>query len=224
MEKQIIEHLSRFATKERVNNFLKVIAQRTKYIAVIIEDVYQSHNASAVLRSCDCFGVQDVNIIENLNRYEINPQVALGSYKWLSINNFNQENVNNTKVAIDTLRNQGYRIVATTPHENDTNLDDFNLEKGKFALLFGTELTGLSPLALENSDEFLKIPMFGFTESLNISVSAAIILQNLTDKIRKSNINWNLTEHESDLVMIDWLKKSVNNSDLIIERFIKNKR
>ncbi|RLD58608.1 MAG: TrmH family RNA methyltransferase [Bacteroidetes bacterium] len=221
MKKELIQYLSKFATEHRVELFKKIINYRTNYITVVLEDIFQPHNASAVLRSCDCFGLQDVHIIENRNEYKVNPDVALGSYKWLNLNKFNSSD-ENTLGAIKKLKKDGYRIVATTPHTNDVDLEDFDLNKGKFALFFGTELTGLSETMLNNADEFLKIPMFGFTESFNISVSAAIILHHLTYKLRNSNINWQLTSEGKEDLILQWLKQSINKSDAIEKEFIKN--
>ncbi|MCB2195547.1 MAG: RNA methyltransferase [Bacteroidetes bacterium] len=219
MKKELIEYLKPFVTEARLEIFDKVIGYRTRYITVALEDIYQSQNASAVLRTSDCFGIQDVHVIENKNTYKINPDVALGSSKWLNIIKYNKSE-NNTLEAIASLKKQGYRIVATTPHKNDVDLDNFNLQKGKVALFFGTELNGLSDIAIQNADEYLKIPMFGFTESFNISVSAAIILHHLTLKLRSSNINWQLSNEEIDELKLNWLKQTIKKSDLIIEKFL----
>lgn len=220
MTKKLIEHLKSFVTQERFETFNKIIKDRTRYMTVVIEDVYQTHNASAVMRSCDCFGVQDIHIIENKNEYIINPEVDMGSSKWLTIKNYNTKN-NNTPDTIKSLKEQGYRIVATTPHSDDVNLEDFDVTKGKFALLFGTELKGLTKTALDFSDEYLKIPMFGFTESFNISVSAAIILHDLRLRLSKSNIDFRLNDADNDEIMLHWLTQTIKKSDLIIENFYK---
>lgn len=219
MNKELIEYLKPFVTEARLEIFNEVLGNRTRYITVALEDIYQSQNASAVLRTSDCFGIQDVHVIENRNTYKINPDVALGSSKWLNITKYNKSE-NNTLEAIHALKKQGYRIVATTPHTDDIDLDHFNLEKGKVALFFGTELNGLSEIAIHNADEYLKIPMFGFTESFNISVSAAIILHHLTLKLRSSNISWQLSEAEIDELKLSWLKQTIKKSDLIIEKFL----
>jgi len=219
MNKRLIEYLSSFTTPERFELFKKIIENRTRYMTVALEDIYQAHNASAVLRSCDCFGVQDVHIIENNNEYNVSPDVAVGSDKWLSLYKYN-ELENNTLNAINKLKKNAYRIVATTPHSNDVNLEDFDLEKGKFALFFGAELPGLSDIVMDNADEFLKIPMYGFTESFNISVSAAITMHTLYNKLRKTNIKWQVSSQEKEDILFEWLKKSVKSSDMLIERFI----
>ncbi len=220
MEKELIEYLSGFVTQNKINLFDRIINFRTKYITIALENIFQPHNASAVLRTADCFGVQDVHVIENSNKYEINPDVALGSYNWINLYRHNALE-NNTLSAINQLKSDGYRIIATTPHRNDVNLEDFDLSKGKVALFFGTELDGLSDIVLDNADEFLKIPMYGFTESFNISVSASIILHNLSLTLRNSSIQWQLTDFEKQQVYLDWLRIAIRNSNLIEKEFYK---
>ena len=214
--------MQQFVTDRRFQLFETILNNRTRYITVVLEDIFQPHNASAVLRSCECFGIQDVHIIENRNKYRINPDVALGAYKWLSLFKYNQ-NPDNTLTAIGLLRKQGYRIIATTPGKNDCTLDNFDLLKGKIALLFGSELDGLSPAALEAADEYVQIPMTGFTESLNISVSAAIFIHHLTGKLRHSTINWQLSDEEKQLIKLIWLKNTIRKSDIIEKKFLENK-
>jgi tRNA (guanosine-2'-O-)-methyltransferase len=217
---KLLEYLQGFISENKRNLFEKIIEYRTRYITVVMEDIFQPHNASAVLRTCDCFGVQDVHIIENQNKYEVNPDVALGASKWLTLLKYNSEK-NNTLLAIQNLKKQGYRIVATTPHQNDQLLDDLILDR-KFALVFGTELNGLSGVAIEHADEFVKIPMVGFTESFNISVSAAIFLHTLTEKLRKTNFKWQLTEEEKTAIKLEWVKNTLKRSDLLEQKFLKN--
>lgn len=223
MDRELVQFLTQFVTDSRADLFDNVLEERTRYITVALEDIYQSQNASAVLRTSDCFGIQDVHIIENTNEYNINPDVTLGSSKWLNLNRYN-ENKNNTLDAIKKLRADGYRIIATTPHTNDVNLEEFDIEKGKFALFFGTELNGLSDLMIENADEYLKIPMYGFTESFNISVSAAIILHHLSGKLRRSSVDWKLTDEERIPLKLEWLKKTIKMSDQLIEEFLSKKK
>ena len=222
VRKELIQHLKQFVTDNRLEVFEKVLNNRTRYITVALEDIYQSQNASAVLRTSDCFGLQDVHIIENKNQYNINPDVTLGSSKWLNLKKYN-ELENNTIEAINSLRGNGYRIVATTPHSKDVDLENFNLTRGKVALFFGTELQGLSELMIENADEYLKIPMYGFTESFNISVSAAIILHHLTSKLRISEIDWRMNSDEKEELMFQWLKKTIKSSSMLIQEFLSKK-
>ncbi len=219
MKKKLINYLSDFVTPERLQLFDNVLNQRTAYITVILEDIYQSQNASAVLRTCDCFGIQNVHIIENKNTFNVDKEVDMGASKWLNLNKYNQAE-NNSADAIKKLKEKGYRIIATSPHISNSMLPDFDLNKGKAALVFGSEMPGISETIMKQADEFLKIPMYGFTESFNISVSAAIILYQLSEKLkRESGIDWKLSNSEKESIKLDWLRSSIKRSDLLVERF-----
>jgi tRNA (guanosine-2'-O-)-methyltransferase len=221
MKEKLIRHLEQFITERRSLLINRVLSQRTRYITVVLEDIFQSHNASAVLRSCDCFGIQDVHIIENRNTYLVNPDVALGSDKWLTLYTYSRDR-NNTRDALAELKKKGYRIVTASPHANGSTPEEFDLHKGKTALVFGTELEGLTADAAAMSDESLTIPMVGFTESLNISVTVAIILHQLTEKLRKSDIPWQLSATENMQVKLQWLKNSIRGSGAIEKSFLEN--
>ena len=218
-KKEVLAFLSTYLTDNRKQLFSQVIQYRTRHITVVLEDIYQPHNASAVLRSADLTGIQDIHIIENRNQYEVNPEVAMGSSKWLNLIKYNDSEENTLK-AYDALRKQGYRIIATTPHTEDKNLDEISLD-GKMALVFGTELKGLSETAIQNADEYLRIPMYGFTESYNISVSAALTLFTLTEKLRKSEISWQLSEDEKLDILLEWTRRSIKRSELIEKEFFQ---
>lgn len=215
------EFLLDFITEERKLNFEEKIKNRTQHVCVALENIYQAQNASAVLRTCDCFGIQDVHIIEDFNEYNINPTVALGSDKWLNLKRYNKENQNGSLNCISHLREQGYTIAATTPHTDDVLLTEYPIDN-KTALFFGTELNGLSKTVMENADVFIKIPMYGFTESYNISVSAAISIFHLMEKLRKSNNKWKLNRENQNDILIQWLQSSINNSDLIIQKYLSD--
>jgi len=202
--------LSGWVTEIRLGRIDEILTQRTRYLTVVLEDIYQSQNASAVLRTCECFGVQDVHIIENYNPYNINPMVLKGSNKWLSIHRHNQSD-NNTATAIHWLKSEGYRIVATSLCEKSISLKGFDIELGKCAVIFGNEHQGVSKYVMEQADEYLKIPMHGFTQSLNISVAGGIIISQLIEKIRSSFVGWQLTEPEKDVLRAEWLQCSVKS-------------
>ncbi len=219
-KKELYDFLSGFITDQRKKKFEDVIHQRSRYVTVAVEDVYQPHNASAVLRSAECFGVQDVHIIENRNKYNPSEDISLGSHKWLSLQRHAKAE-NNTLACIQSLRKSGYRIIATTPHKNDCLISELDLSKGKVALFFGTELEGVSQTILDEADGYVKIPMFGFTESFNISVSAAICMYELMTKLRTTNLDWQLTEEEMLDIKLEWAKESVKSSDLLEEEFRK---
>lgn len=217
MNTPLNRYLSQFAHANRIELLKQKLLQRTRYICVCLEDIYQSQNASAVLRTCEAFGIQDVHIIEDKNKYQINPMVVKGSTKWLNLYKYSSSNPSSN--AVQTLKQQGYRIVATSPHGNGSSLEDFDIAKGKTAIFFGTEYSGISDIVRQNADEFITIPMFGFVESFNISVSAAIVLHQLATELRKSEIQWQLDEVEQNEVMLQWLKTTVRSADKIIEQY-----
>lgn len=208
----LLEHLESFLSQRRRDLFQKVINQRTNHFTVATQDVYQLHNTSAVIRSCDVFGLQNIHVVEEVNKKKIDREIAMGAQKWVDINRYTS-----TKACIKTLREQGYKIVATSPHRG-TTLQDFDISH-RAALFFGTERDGLSEEVLQEAEVFIQIPMYGFTESLNISVSAAIILQHLTARLRQSDISWQLSEEDKMAKRFDWAQKNLKNSKEIIERF-----
>ncbi|NBW27864.1 MAG: TrmH family RNA methyltransferase [Flavobacteriaceae bacterium] len=208
-----LEFLEKILTQSRKERFLDVLQNRTRHFTVVVEDVFQLHNTSAVMRSCEVFGIQELNIIEQRFGKRIDKEIAMGAQKWVDINAF--ESISG---CLDNLKSRGYQIIATTPHNNDCLLEDFDISKPS-ALFFGTERDGLSEEILKKADGFIKIPMVGFTESLNISVSAAIIIQNLTERLRKSNIQWQLSEEEIILKRLQWAKNSIKDSKRIEARY-----
>lgn len=216
------DYLFNFISDNKRGLFETIIENRTRHLTIVLENIFQPHNASAVLRSCDLFGVQDVHIIENNNKYTLSEEVAMGSSKWLNLKKYNAEE-ENTLNCFKELRNQGYRIVATTPHEKDVLLDDLPLNQ-KTALVFGTEMQGISQLAMDNADAFVKIPMYGFTESFNISVSAALSMYHLTEKLRKSDIHWQLSEEEKIQIQIDWATAVIKKPRLILDDYYSKNR
>ena len=232
-QQQLISHLSGFVTERRLARMREVLAQRTRYITVCLEDIYQPHNASAVLRTCDCFGIQDVHIIENRNRFTTNPTVELGTAQWLSLMRYRagdteksaQSNGSagsahgnahrNSRRALLSLRRDGYRIVGTTPHTDDVELEQLDLDAGPVALVFGNELEGISDEVRELADEFVRIPMHGFAESFNISVSAAIALHHLSWRLRSGDEAHLLSEQEQEDVLLEWLRGSIQRIEQI---------
>lgn len=210
-----LNYLETIITENRREKFLKVLSQRTRHFTVAVEDIFQLHNASAVMRSCEVFGVQELNVVEEKYGKSIDKEIAMGAQKWVDVERFNS-----VTSCIDTLKAKGYRIIATSPHEDSCYMDDFDITQPA-ALFFGTERLGLSEEVLSRADGFLKIPMCGFTESLNISSSAAIILQNLTSRLRKSDVKWQLSEDEIIEKRIDWARKSIKDIDYITQRYME---
>ena len=207
----IIEHLREYLLPERVERIKNVVENRTRMIHVAVEDTKHERNAGALFRTCDCFGIQDVSIIEKAYNRKVTQIISKGSEKWLHINKYNDENGRITADCIDDLRSKGYQIVATTPHKADVELTDFQITE-KTALLFGTEKEGLSEEALQHADVRLTIPIYGFTESYNISVSAALILQTLVTQLRQSDLPWQLNKEERLELELEWIKRSIGRS------------
>jgi tRNA (guanosine-2'-O-)-methyltransferase len=216
--KDLIEYLSGFITGSRYTQFRNILDERTRYVTVLLEDIYQSQNASAVLRSCECLGIQDIHIVEQRNEYEINRDVALGSNQWLTLHYY-REAAENIHHAVKILKEKDYRIVATSPHIGGSTPENLDLSKGRVALMFGTELNGLTEGALSLADEFIQIPMVGFTESYNISVSAAVILYRIRNRLEESELNWRLPEVERLDLLLEWLRKSIKMAEQIENQF-----
>ncbi len=210
---QLYKYLEQYLTPRRRRLFEEVTNQRTNYLTVVTQDVSQLHNTSAVIRSCDVFGIQNLHVIEEQNPRRIDKEIAMGAQKWVSLNRYNS-----TKECIAHLRKQNYQIVATTPHGEASTPQDFDLSQPA-ALFFGTEKEGLSEEVLKEADARIQIPMRGFTESLNISVSAAIILNTLTERLHNSEKAWQLTPEEKTNAKLDWAKKTIKNSHILLEEF-----
>lgn len=216
MEEKILAEFYDIISENKKEMFDRIAAERTKHITLAIENVYQEHNASAVLRSCDCFGIQELHVIEKDNQYKVQRDIALGAGRWVDMYNYNRgEHV--TKDCIDKLKSQGYIIVATTPHTENT-IHDLDLSK-PIALIFGTERKGISAEVEEMADTFVKIPMYGFTESFNISVSAALMLHTLRERLENSNFQWKLSPKEQTALKIKWCRKILNSGEKLEKHF-----
>ncbi len=217
MNSKILAAFYEIITPNKREMFDRIAADRTKHLTVVMENIYQEHNASAVLRSCDCFGLQDLHVIEKDNTYKIQRDIALGAGRWVDMYNYDDsENV--TKDCLNDLKSKGYKIVATTPHTDSQTIYDLDLTQ-PIALVFGTERRGISEEVVEMADEFVKIPMYGFTESFNISVSVAIVLNTLRQRLEQSDLNWKLSDEEQTLLKINWCSKILNGGDLLEKKF-----
>jgi tRNA (guanosine-2'-O-)-methyltransferase len=211
------KYLEEFVTENRKDIFKNVLEDRTRHFTVILEDLYQKHNTSAITRSCDIFGIQDLHVIENKYKTYVSNQVGKGSQKWLTFHRYNQKE-HNTQDCIDAIKAKGYQIIATTPHENSNFVADFDVLK-KSAFVFGVEKEGVSKMMLDQADGHLKIPMYGFTESLNVSVAAAIVLQDITARLRKTQIDWRLDPIEKQAIYSQWLQKSIKSIGKILQHY-----
>lgn len=224
MDKALIKYLKSFFTTSKLDIIEEVLSKRTNYLTVVIEDIYQSQNASAVVRSCDCFGIQNVYFVENKNKYHVNPRVTMGATKWVSVRRFTSSPQHNaSSTCIEELKGKGYRIVATSPHDKQCTPHTIPIDK-PLAVFFGNEKEGLSDYVMKQADAHLYIPMYGFTESLNISVSAAMVMKDLYERVVNESIEWQLSEEEKNELRLEWLSKSLRKSDYIIDDYYKAKQ
>ena len=215
---QEIAFFSEYVSEHKKNLFQTILGSRTRYVTVVLEDIYQSQNASAVLRSCDGFGIQDVHVIENRNAFDVDKGVTIGADKWLTVHRYKKSSVNNTEVAYKSLREKGYRIVATTPHQSQVTLPDYRPEQPS-ALIFGAEKAGLSDYAIKNADEWLHLPMYGFSESYNISVCVALCLYHLRRIMEDHEIPWQIEVEERQHIYLEWLRQSVKRLGALDRKF-----
>lgn len=219
----LFNYLAQFVQERRRNLIEEVICSRTRYMSILLEDVYQSKNISAVLRTAECLGIQDVHIIENRNKFEYNPYVTRGADKWLTIKRYNKQ-TNNTETAIHQLKKDGYRLIVTSPNLSGSTPETLPIENGKFVLAFGTEWEGASDILIREADELLRIPMVGYTESLNLSVSAAIIMYSLSNRLRNAHQLWQLSQEEKATLKLEWIKIMVKKPELLINNFLNQNK
>lgn len=216
-DQELLNFMSQFISENKLKRFEEVLAYRTNYITVVLEDIYQPQNASAVLRTAENLGIHQIHVIEQANKYHLNKHVLVGSSKWINLKRHHGSE-NNVENCFNELRSQGYQIVATSPHQNNFEPENLDLSK-PIALVFGNEKEGISDYTKKNADAFVRIPMFGFTESYNISVSAAICLYVLTNRIHQEIPNWNLSEDEKKEIQYRWIKKVIKRFDLLETEF-----
>ena len=218
MPQSFAEFLCDCLTDDRLARFDEVLDLRTRHLTVVLENVYHTHNASACLRTCDCFGVQDVHIIEARNELDPSPDVALGASKWLTLYKYgsdddipyrqHKEGSKATSQCLRSLKAQGYRVLVTSPRQNSRPISDVEIDE-RTAIVFGAEQIGVTETAIAEADETVHIPMHGFTESFNISVAVAIVLHQLTTKLHRSQISWQLTAAEREVIHHQWVCRSL---------------
>lgn len=217
---RFLEFLSQYVTEGKKQAFERVLDYRTRYLTIVLEDVYHSQNTSAVVRSCDCFGIQDLHVIENKHQYRLNPRVVHGASQWVDVIQY-MDGENSSETCFTRLKEKGYQLVGTIPDPAAPSIHDFHFEQPT-ALIFGTEKDGLSDIGKTFCDKLVTIPMYGFTESFNISVSAAICMNLLSTKLYTSDLPWKLTAYERKSLRLKWFKQVVRNSDIIEKEFFKS--
>ncbi len=249
-QSNFVDFLAEYIPQRKQDLFRSVLQKRTRYLTVVLEDVYNTHNASACLRSCECFGIQDVHLVEIRNEYATNKDISVGAPRWLSLHQYRGNTGQNSQDCLRHLKSAGYHIVATTPQQVNREQDDSrripvvrpdmvqpsstsdNLDDGvstvttldnyplnqKTAILFGNEKEGLTKTAFELADEFLTIPLCGFTESLNLSVSVAVCLFELTRRLHNSKFDWQLSQEEQEELYATWITQMVGDKLPLYER------
>jgi tRNA (guanosine-2'-O-)-methyltransferase len=207
-------YMSQFLTEERVEVLRRTLASRTRYMTILTENTFHPQNASALVRHCEAFGLQDLHTVETRCKFNPNVNIVRGTDKWVDITRHES-----TEEAISTLKGAGYRLVATTPHRESCTPETFDVAKGPFCLVFGTEHAGVSDEIIEAADEYLRIPMCGMVESLNVSASAAILIYMLSQRMRLTpSIDWTLKEDDAREMLFRWVMSSVKDSERILER------
>lgn len=215
---KVLEAFYNIVTESKQKMFDLHASERTRHFTIVLENMFQLHNASAVMRSCDCFGVQDLHVIEDRNEYKVDREIAMGAGKWVDLHQYTSENA--TTDCLKKLKKEGYRIIATTPHTSNVTVHDLDLTQ-KTALVFGTELEGLTPTALDLADGYVHLPMYGFTESFNVSVSAALTMHTVRQRLEESDLTWKLSQEEQIETKIQWCKNILRNGDGIENEIIK---
>jgi|SRR5688572_9922092 len=219
-EHLVLQHLSQFVSDHKKTIVDKVLSHRTRHVTVVLEDIFQSQNASAVIRTCECMGIQDIHMIENITKYSLNPRVLKGSHKWIDIFHHTSKTNQGTEEALKELKNNGYTTIVADPDDDGISIGDLSVQN-KIAFVFGNELRGVSKNALALCDQKVKIPMYGFTESLNISVSVAICLNTVLSKLHAEGCFVGLSEEEMQYLKLRWYRKIVRNSNLIEREFLR---
>lgn len=218
-KKDFIRYASALWNERRRERAQEIVRHRTRWATMVLEDIYQSHNISAAIRSAECFGLQDVHIIEQTNRFSVNINITKGASEWMDLYRYRDPERSNVADCYAELKKRGYQIIATSPHPKGYILSEMPVDK-PFALVFGTEETGLSSYALEHADAYVRIPMYGFTESFNISVSAALCLMDATERMRALQVPWQLSDEEQDDIMLAWLRRTIRGIDELEQRFL----
>ena len=212
-----LEYMTQFITEERREVLKRTASQRTHYMRILTENMFHPQNASAIMRHCEAFGIQQIHTVEDRCKFDPSVNIVRGTQKWVDV-----EHHDNTREALAALKAEGYRIVATTPHRCSATPESFDVTKGKFALVFGTEHAGISDEVIEAADDFLMIPMCGMVESLNVSASAAILIYMLSERIRHSVDGWQLSVAEQLKLLTRWTISSVRDFEGILRRAEQN--
>ena len=222
LKAELAAWLETLLSPERLARIERVLDQRTRKVTVVLEDLYNWQNASAALRSCEIFGLQEVHTIENRFEFRRNTHVDLGSSKWLELIRWAEPGGGNTRACLESLRSRGFRIVAASPHTPAMAPSELELDQ-PLALCFGTELEGLSPELLELADARVQLPMYGFTRSFNVSVSVALLLNEVIGRLHAGVSDWQLEAEERTQLRMQWMRKSITHQQALIQVWLEER-
>lgn len=216
VDHELVAYLGQYITAHKKSAIERVLAQRTRFFTVVLEDIFKPHNASAVLRTCDCFGIQDIHLIEKTDTYKVNPFVTRGAAQWVDLHKYYTQEGSAVDDCFGRLRSEGYIIYGTSPAPDSLSIHDLPLiPNQKVALVFGNEHEGISEEVKSKVDGLVHIPMRGFTESFNISVSASIFLYELMKRANEMEIpDFQLSDQECDELRLRWYKDIVPHADI----------
>ncbi len=212
-----LDYMTQFITEERKEVLNRTVESRTHYMRILTENMFHPQNASAIMRLCEAFGIQQIHTVEDRCKFDPSVNIVRGTEKWVDV-----EHHETTAEALAALKAEGYRIVATTPHRCSATPESFDVTKGKFVLVFGTEHAGISDEVIAAADDFLMIPMCGMVESLNVSASAAILIYMLSERIRQQVEGWQLSDYDKLKLLTRWTMSSVRDFEGILRRAERN--
>lgn len=214
-DQQIYDYLKNFLTDERLSKIEHFAPESSDFILPVIEDIYQFRNAAAIVRSVEACGFHKVVALQEDNTFEPNLRVTKGADTWVEV-----ERLPRNMESFQHIKDRGYKMVAVSLEKNAKFLPEYEITE-PIALVFGTEMQGVTEEILDFADETLAIPMYGFTRSFNVSVAASICMYELKQKLIKSNIDYKLNEEKLLQMKIRWAVNSIKSGQQIYDRFLK---
>lgn len=208
---ELLKALKAQLTVERRERIESVASQRTRKISLILEDIQQEHNTGALLRTADILGIQDVHLVSQEYEARLAKAIAKGSTNWVDLHRYQERDENNLAHCLAKIKGEGYQLIVADP-EGDFALPELEYNGQPMAVLMGAEWEGVSEQAKAAADLKVSIPQYGFTQSFNVSVAAALILQQLTTSMRRSGFDWRLEEEERTELELAWTMKRLGHS------------
>lgn len=219
MALKFYDRLFDLLTEHKKNLFTTLIEYRTNHIAWLADNFYHEQNSSAIIRSADCFGYNTVFVIEDKYRFKVNEEIAMGAQKWVNTVIFQVGNVDYGQ-AIHAIKQSGYKLIAATPHINGLSVENLDIRK-PICIAMGSERHGHHPEILEEADGFVAIPMEGFSESLNVSVTAGVLMYTLKKRLKSEGIDWQLSDADKKRQILIWMLKTIPSAQKMVERWIQ---